>query len=286
VQRTQPFEGFRLAYDRHGSGAPVVLLHGWPGDRTDYDKLAPLLAEHADVIVPDLRGFGESDKHVSEPDTYSEIGQAGAVIALMEQLGISSAVLAGYDIGSFIAQTVAKMRPDLVKSLVLSPPLPGAGDRILEPGPAREFWYCSFHKLPLIGDLIDGNRSAVRAYLQYFWNHWSGPGYTVAEPRLEHLTDVYSTPGSFIASIMWYRSSGDPVTQYTQEQTPGKDDRLSTPTTVLWQEHDPIFPLAWSDRLNDFLTDYRVERLDGVGHFTILEASEKFATAIRERLEA
>jgi pimeloyl-ACP methyl ester carboxylesterase len=286
VQHSQPFEGFRLAYDRHGSGAPVVLLHGWPGDRTDYDKLAPLLAEHADVIVPDLRGFGESDKHVSEPDTYSETGQAGAVIALMEQLGISGAILAGYDIGSFIAQTVAKMRPDLVKALVLSPPLPGAGDRVLELGPVREFWYCSFQKLPLVGDLIDGNRSAVRAYLQYFWNHWSGPDYTVAESRLEHLTDVYSPPGSFIASIMWYRSSGDPVTQSTQEQTPIKNGRLSIPTTVLWQDHDPIFPFAWSDRLNDFLTDYRFERLDGVGHFTILEASEKFATAIRERLEA
>jgi pimeloyl-ACP methyl ester carboxylesterase len=74
-----PFEGFRLAYDRAGSGSPVVLLHGWPGDRTDYDRLVPQLTDHADVIAPDLRGFGESDKHhVDVEQHYSGLGQANA----------------------------------------------------------------------------------------------------------------------------------------------------------------------------------------------------------------
>src|SRR6478752_1318745 len=55
-------DGFRLAYDRIGDGPAVVLLHGWPGDRTDYRVLAPILAERGfEVVVPDLRGFGESD---------------------------------------------------------------------------------------------------------------------------------------------------------------------------------------------------------------------------------
>ena len=57
-------DGFRLAYERTGSGrARVLLLHGWPGDRTDYRDVVPLVSADADVIVPDLRGFGESDKH-------------------------------------------------------------------------------------------------------------------------------------------------------------------------------------------------------------------------------
>ena len=62
-------DGFRLAYDRTGQGSrnpAVLLLHGWPGDRTDYRDVAPLLAASAEVIVPDLRGFGESDKHPAE----------------------------------------------------------------------------------------------------------------------------------------------------------------------------------------------------------------------------
>ena len=59
-------DGFELAYDRVGSGPAVVLLHGWPGDRTDYRDLVPLLSG-CEVVVPDLRGFGHSDKHVADP---------------------------------------------------------------------------------------------------------------------------------------------------------------------------------------------------------------------------
>src|SRR6266705_2520591 len=67
-------DGFRLAYDRAGDragdqaggGPSAVLLHGWPGDRRDYRRVVPLLAG-LDVVVPDLRGFGESDKHPAGP---------------------------------------------------------------------------------------------------------------------------------------------------------------------------------------------------------------------------
>jgi pimeloyl-ACP methyl ester carboxylesterase len=69
-------DGFELAYDRAGSGPAVVLLHGWPGDRTDYRDLVPLLPD-CDVVVPDLRGFGHSGKHVTDPvEQYSSAAQA------------------------------------------------------------------------------------------------------------------------------------------------------------------------------------------------------------------
>lgn len=127
-------DGFRLAYERSGAGPAVVLLHGWPGDRSDYRLLAPLLAPSADVVVPDLRGFGESDKHPRDPATaYHATAQASSVIGLIEELRLGPALLAGYDIGSRIAQAVARLRPDLVRAMVVAPPLPGIGDRILSP---------------------------------------------------------------------------------------------------------------------------------------------------------
>jgi hypothetical protein len=67
-------DGFRLAYDRRGRGpgAPVVLLlHGWPRDRTDYREVVPLVSATADVVVPDPRGFGESAKHPAGPASTS-----------------------------------------------------------------------------------------------------------------------------------------------------------------------------------------------------------------------
>jgi pimeloyl-ACP methyl ester carboxylesterase len=75
-----PVDGFRLAYERAGSGPPVVLLHGWPGDHTDYEAVAPLLTGAFEVVVPDLRGFGGSDKHPERPaDAYSAVAQARSV---------------------------------------------------------------------------------------------------------------------------------------------------------------------------------------------------------------
>ena len=88
MQYSAPTDGFRLAYERSGSkNNPVVLLHGWPGDHTDWDQLVPSLIDIADVLRPDLRGFGQSDKHEADPEEiYSGRGQARAVIALMDEL--------------------------------------------------------------------------------------------------------------------------------------------------------------------------------------------------------
>jgi pimeloyl-ACP methyl ester carboxylesterase len=285
MQFSSVTDGFRLAYDRTGSGKSVVLLHGWPGDRTDYNLLVPKLAGDADIIVPDLRGFGESDKHLVDPAlAYSPIGQATAVIALLDELGVKSALLAGYDVGSLVAQTVARLRPDLVGGLVVSPPLPGAGERVLELQPVKEFWYTSFHQLQLSVDLLDGNAEGVRKYLRHFWSHWSGPNYVVDERRIEHLVSVYSPRGAFEASLGWYRSVGNPVTAYAQEEIPAASERLTTPTTILWQEFDAIFPRAFSDRLDKFFTNYELELLDGVGHFTPIEATDRFGQVIKKRL--
>ena len=272
-------DGFRLAYDREGAGRPVVLLHGWPGDRTDYRVLAPaLVARGYEVVVPDLRGFGESDKHLADPAAqYDVAAQGRSVVGLIEELGLDRPVLAGYDIGSRIAQGIARLRPDLVRALVVAPPLPGIGKRVFGEKPQAEFWYQAFHKLPVIEELIDGNPEAVWAYLRHFWRHWSGPGF---EPELDHLVSVYSPPGAFTASINWYRAGAGAVATAAAEKAPAADERIGVPTTVLWPEFDPLFPREWSDRLDEFFSDVRLRLVDGVGHYAPLEYPEVLAEEI------
>jgi pimeloyl-ACP methyl ester carboxylesterase len=274
-------DGFRLAYDRTGTGAAVLLLHGWPGDRTDYREVVPLVAPAADVIVPDLRGFGESDKHTADPAAqYSAVAQARSVIGLIGELALGPVVLAGYDIGSRIAQAIARDRPDLVRALVVAPPLPGIGDRILTPEAQREFWYQAFHQLELSTQLVDGQPEAVRAYLRHFWSHWSGPGYQPSGPHLDHLVSVYGAPGAFAASIAWYRAGAGSVAASLAEQAPAPDARIAVPVTVLWPEHDPLFPREWSDRIGEFFAAAELTWLDGAGHFSPLEAPARFAAAV------
>jgi pimeloyl-ACP methyl ester carboxylesterase len=280
-------DGFRLAYDRTGAGPAVLLLHGWPGDRTDYREVVPLVAPAADVIVPDLRGFGESDKHLADPAAqYSAAAQARSLVGLIGELALGPVVLAGYDIGSRIAQAIARDRPDLVRALVIAPPLPGIGDRILTPRPQREFWYQAFHNLELSTQLVDGQPEAVRAYLRHFWSHWSGPGYEPSGDHLDHLVSVYGPPGAFAASIAWYQAGAGSVATSLAERAPAPDERIAAPATVLWPEHDPLFPREWSDRLGEFFAAAELTWLDGAGHFSPLEAPERFAAAISAAVTA
>jgi pimeloyl-ACP methyl ester carboxylesterase len=261
----------------------VLLLHGWPGDRTDYREVAPLVSAEAkaDVIVPDLRGFGESDKHEADPaEQYNAAAQARSILGLMDELALRRPVIAGYDVGSRIAQAIARERPDLVRALVIAPPLPGIGDRILGPQPQREFWYQSFHRLDLSTELIDGKPGAVRAYLEYFWSHWSGPHYEPSRDHLDHLVSVYGPPGAFAASIAWYRAGAGSVATSLAEQVPPSDQRIAVPTTVLWPAHDPLFPREWSDRIDDFFAAAQLTLIDDAGHFTPLECPHDFAAAV------
>jgi pimeloyl-ACP methyl ester carboxylesterase len=281
MRQEAAIDGFRLAYERTGSGPAVLLLHGWPGDRTDYRAVIPLVSGDADVIVPDLRGFGESDKHIADPAReYNAAAQARSIAGLIGELGLGQVVLAGYDIGSRIAQAVAKDRPELVRALVIAPPLPGIGDRILAPQAQREFWYQAFHNLGLSAELIDGRPDAVRAYLRHFWSHWSGPAYEPDEKHLDHLVSVYEPPGAFTASIAWYRAGAGSVAASLAERVPAPGDRIVVPTTVLWPEHDPLFPREWADRVGEFFADARLAWLDGAGHFSPLEAPGVFAAAL------
>jgi pimeloyl-ACP methyl ester carboxylesterase len=284
MPRSAPDDGFRLSYQRAGSGSPVVLLHGWPGDHRDFRHVVPLLTGAAEVITLDLRGFGESDRRDLPPaEAYSAAAQARSVAGLIGELGLDHPVLAGYDVGSRIAQAVARFHPGLPRALVVAPPLPGIGDRVFGVEPQREFWYQPFHQLDLAVQLIDGQPGAVRAYLRHFWTHWSGPSYAPAEADLDHLVAVYGAPGAFLASINWYRAGSGTVATSAREQTPLPEDRLTTPVTVLWPEHDPLFPRAWSDRLDDFFTDIDLRLLDGAGHFVPVEAPGPFAAAILDR---
>jgi pimeloyl-ACP methyl ester carboxylesterase len=281
--RSAPVDGFRLAYDRLGTtGAPpVVLLHGWPGNRHDFREVVPLLSDTVDVVVPDLRGFGASDKHaVAVRHFYSATAQAGSVIGLIRELGLSEVVLAGYDVGSRVAQSVARMQPDLVRALVLSPPLPGAGDRVLTAHAQSEFWYQAFHQLPLAAQLIDGNPDAVRDYLRHFWTHWSGPNFSLPEDDLDRLVSDYALPGAFTASIAWYRAGAGMIAQSLTELPPDRAIKIHVPTDVLWPQQDPLFPSDWADRLDSYFTDVTVHSAFDAGHFTPLECPAQFAELV------
>ena len=244
----------------------ILLLHGWPGDPEDWSAVVSRLGGEA--VVPELLWDPEPSAETLADRLAAEIDEP--------------AVVAGYDVGSRVAQALARTRPELVRVLVLAPPLPGVGARVLGADAQREFWYQHFHRLDLAEELIDGRPDAVRAYLRHFWDHWSGPGFEIAGDHLDRLVERYAAPGAFTASIGWYRSGSGAVARSLAETVP--EERIAAPTHVLWPEHDPLFPRAWGDRLDEFFADVAITDLPGAGHFSPLEAPDAWARAIRAHL--
>jgi len=108
--------GIQIAYDRHGSGTPLVLLHGYPLDHTIWDEVVPLLEDGFDLIIPDLRGFGQSDL-VEEQYTMADM--AADVAALLDELGIGNAYIAGHSMGGYVALAFVRNYPERVLGLGL-----------------------------------------------------------------------------------------------------------------------------------------------------------------------
>lgn len=105
-----------LAYDRIGAGTPLVLIHGFPLDHSIWDKVVPPLSVHFDLIIPDVRGFGESTSSASK---WSMNDLAEDVARLLDHLKIESAFLAGHSMGGYIALAFAGIFPGRVRGIAL-----------------------------------------------------------------------------------------------------------------------------------------------------------------------
>ncbi len=105
-----------LAYEERGEGTPVILAHGFPLDRSIWYPILPKLSEKAHVVLPDLRGHGQSPV----PDgVYSMRLMAEDLVALMDQLKIEKAVLAGHSMGGYVSLAFARAYPNRLAGLAL-----------------------------------------------------------------------------------------------------------------------------------------------------------------------
>lgn len=123
-----------LYFSDDGAGPPVVLLHGWACDGSDWNWLASDLTVDHRVLIPDHRGHGRSTAIMSR---FGARVLAEDAAALLQHLSVSSAVVVGHSMGTVVASALAVERPDLVSALVLVDPVYGqTEDRI---GSALEF---------------------------------------------------------------------------------------------------------------------------------------------------
>jgi pimeloyl-ACP methyl ester carboxylesterase len=275
--------GVKIHFIRKGQGTPVLLLHGWPGFWYDWRHIIGALAESADVIAPDFRGFGDSDKpDISPVEGYTPEHLAKDVIALLDELGKKQAIVVAHDIGATIAQFLAKNYPEYVKALVLlNPPYNGIGTRRFDPSIQGAFWYQHFHNLDWAGDLIGYNEETVKLYLTHFYQAWTGNKAALRENELAAIINAYGRDDAMKKSIYYYKARAQAKKPTAKQSTA---EKINQPTTVLWGKEDPVILADWSDRLGEFFEDYTLKILPGIGHFVPFEAPEDVVTAIKRHL--
>jgi pimeloyl-ACP methyl ester carboxylesterase len=262
-----------------GEGKALILLHGWPGFWKDWERVLEPLSSSAMLVLPDLRGFGLSDKPGSVED-YSLDKYAGDLEALMEAMGLRKAVIGGFDVGAIVSAYFARHRPELVEGLVLmNPSYPGLGAKRLQLEQAKESWYQYFHLLEMAERLVGYNRDTVKIYLSHYFRHWSYVEDAFTEDDIEVYVDIFYRLGALRGGFNWYRSRI--TTRY--------GDWLGGPvphrTLIVWSDRDPIFPLEWSEGAKAYFPTSELRVLKECGHFIPRERPQELAALISDFLK-
>ena len=215
--------GIGIEVQDEGSGPPVLLLHGWPDShRLWRHQVAALTAAGYRCVVPDLRGFGDSDRP-AEVEAYALPFLAGDVLGVLDQLGIERAHVVGHDWGAALAWAIAALAPDRVDHLVAA-----VGRTLLRVprrrlGAAREVVVHA--AVP-----VRGHRRALAVRRRSRQPpEWS------SHPDVDAVIADLQRPGALTASLNWYRANLPPssLVEPAIELPP-----VAAPTMGVWSDGD------------------------------------------------
>ena len=246
--------GIELNYEVHGAGMPLVLLAGLGYPAWQWHRMAPLLAQHCQVITPDNRGVGQSDKPAG-PYTASLL--AADTVGLLDALGIEQAVIMGHSMGGFIAQALALEYPQRVSKLILAATNFG--------GP---------HHAPItpaaMAVLTDAS-SDPATRLKNGIVVSTAPGFADAQPELITMWLAWRKanpidPAGYLAQ-MGIGLALLSETAAFEQKLPG----VTAPTLILFGAHDAVVPPTNAELLAQQIPHSRVHILPDAGHFFPLE---------------
>ena len=212
----------------------MLLLHGYPETGAMWHRVAPVLAETHTVVVPDLRGYGDSDRPPSDPShrAYSKRSMAADQAGLMRQLGHTEYAVVGHDRGARVAHRLVLDHPDAVTRVALLDIAPtrhvfGDVDKVLALTYDHWFFLAQENDLPEV--LIGG---AAEHWLRTKLDQWSGPGAQFDEETVAEYVRCFD-PAAIHASTEDYRA-GATIDLVDDDASWDAGDRIACPTLVLW----------------------------------------------------
>lgn len=264
---------------------PVILVHGFPESHRTWRGMVPLLGDKLRLVMPDLRGFGDSDWPQDVAD-YATDTLVADIFALADALGIDRFALVGHDWGGAIAWAAAlRGNPRIERLAIINSPHPLIFQKsVIEDEPQRAAsQYIRAFRNP-------GMEAGIEAmgFDSFFDKSFAKHADLSLIPPAERqiYIDQWSRPGALTAMLNWYRSSQVVVPAIGESAAmPAWVERgvpkIRIPVRVIWGMEDKALLPIQLKGIGEVGDDVEVFPLKGVGHFAPWEAPEKVASALR-----
>lgn len=225
--------------DSTSSLPPLLLLHGFPQSRHIWHRVAPQLQDKFTLVIPDLRGYGESSKP-GEIASYAKSAMAKDFVALMDKLGFGSFYICAHDRGARVAHKLCVDYPDRVRKTILldiCPTLAMYSATDFNFAKAYFHWFLLIQPAPLPETMIAAQPREITAM---FMGGRQPAGLSIFDKDcLEYYTSVMERPEAVHAMCNDYRASATLDLEESKEDL--KNGRLiQCPLRVHWGAHGVI----------------------------------------------
>ena len=271
-------EGVTLNTRLGGEGPPLLLLHGYPQTHAAWHRVAPSLARHFSLVIPDLPGYGESlgPAPDSEHRNHSKRATAAIMVALMAQLGHARFFLAGHDRGARVAYRLTLDHPERVRRLASLDTVPtlDVWEGMDWQGALDAFHWPFLAQPDSLPERLIG--AAPDVYLDYLLEHWAGSPDILDPAAVAQYREHFRKPSVQAAMAEDYRAGATIDVEHDREdRAAGK--RIACPVFVPWGRRytgGSLLPIwqRWADDVEGLEID--------CGHFIAEEAPEIFARAL------
>lgn len=259
---TTRIDDIQLAYTDVGSGPAVVLIHGYPFNRSLWTEQAEALSSKCRVVVPDLRGFGESEA-TEGPVTMNRMARDMA--ELMDHLGIEQAVIGGLSMGGYIALAFIKQFPSRVKALVLADTRAQADTE-----EAKQTRYQQAEKA-----MAEGMAGIADAMLPKLLT----PDTVSKRPEVvKRVRDMMlkTKPQGAASALLGMAEREDQIEFIST---------INVPTMIVVGREDALTPVADSEKMRATIGPSHLVVIENAGHVSNLEQTEKFNYALSAFLD-
>ncbi|HSL55988.1 MAG TPA: alpha/beta fold hydrolase [Pyrinomonadaceae bacterium] len=255
-------DNINLAYtDTGGAGRPIVLIHGYPFNRSLWSEQITALSDSYRIIAPDLRGFGDSD---ASQDTSTMNRLAADVAALMDHLEIARATIGGLSMGGYVALAFYKQFATRVRALVLADTRAQADTEEGKQARAQQAEKA----------LSEGMAGIADAMLPKLLT----PETVSKRPEIvKFVRDMMlqTKPEGAAAALRGMAEREDQT-----ELLP----KITVPTLILVGAEDAITPVADSEKMHQAIGGSHLVVLDHAGHVSNLERTQQFNDALLQFL--